>query len=109
MDNVYTLHRVNVTYEVHGQTFEWDSEKAAENLNKHQVSFERASEVFFDPFVVLVDASDEEADETREAAIGLTEDWTLLFVVHVIRHEDTIRIISARPATPSERSEYEDV
>ncbi|MEZ0230275.1 MAG: BrnT family toxin [Planctomycetota bacterium] len=101
---------MNVTYEVQGQTFEWDSEKAASNLSKHQISFERASEVFFDPFVVLVDANDdEEEDEAREAAIGLTEDWTLLFVVHVIRREDTIRIISAHPATPSERSEYEDV
>jgi hypothetical protein len=44
----------------------------------------------------------------REAAIGLTEDWSLLFVVHVERQEDAIRIISARPATPEERSHYEN-
>jgi uncharacterized DUF497 family protein len=99
---------VNVSHEVQGQPFEWDSAKAAANLDKHGVSFERACEVFFDPFVVLVEAGEEDG-EPREAAIGLTEDWSLLFVVHVIRHEETIRIISARPATPSERNEYEDV
>jgi uncharacterized DUF497 family protein len=31
------------------------------------------------------------------------------FVVHVIRHEETIRIISAREATREERRQYEDV
>jgi hypothetical protein len=49
-----------------------------------------------------------ELGEVREAAIGLTEDWSLLFVVHVERREDAIRIISARPATPEERRQYEN-
>jgi uncharacterized DUF497 family protein len=48
-------------------------------------------EGFFDPFVRLVDASD--SGEAREAAIGLTEDWSMLFVVHVVRYADTIRIV----------------
>jgi uncharacterized DUF497 family protein len=30
-------------------TFEWDEEKAAENLIKHRVSFSEASTVFGDP------------------------------------------------------------
>jgi len=55
---------------------------------------------------VLVDAGDYE--ESREAAIGLTEDWDLLVVVHVIRQAGALRIISARPAMPSERREYEN-
>jgi len=96
---------MDVTCELQGQIFEWDPEKAAANIAKHNVSFGQACEVFFDPFVRLVDASDQ--GEPREAAIGLTEDWALLFVVHVIRGEDTIRIIPARPATPSERRDYE--
>jgi uncharacterized protein len=96
---------MDITYELQGQVFEWDAAKAAANLRKHHVSFERACEVFFDPFVHLIDASDNQ--ESREAAIGLTEEWDLLFVVHVVRHEDTIRIVSARPATPSERRDYE--
>ena len=94
------------TYELHGQVFEWDAAKAASNLRKHNIPFEQACEVFSDPFVRLVDASD--SGEAREAAIELTEDWTLLFVVHSVRDADTIRIVSARTATPSERRDYED-
>lgn len=62
--------------------------------------------MFFDPFVLLVDVTPE--DEFREAAIGLTEDWALLFVVHAVRENDIIRIISARRATRAERRLYED-
>ncbi len=69
-------------------------------------SFEKACEVFFDPVLVLVDAGD--AEESREAAIGLTEDWSLLAVVHVVRQGGALRIISAWPATPSERRDYEN-
>jgi uncharacterized DUF497 family protein len=97
---------MDVRFLLHGQEFIWDADKAASNRAKHGVRFETAAQVFFDPFVTLVDATDEE--ETRNAAIGLTEDWALLFVVHVIRQHDTIRIVSARPATPSERSRYEN-
>ena len=96
---------MDVTFELQGQVFEWDAGKASANLRKHRVSFEKACEVFFDPFVHLVDASDQ--GEPREAAIGLTEDWAPLFVVHVIRCEEIIRIISARPATALERRNYE--
>ena len=103
--NVYTFIQMDVTFEFQGQVFEWDSKKASTNLRKHHVSFEKACEVLFDPFVCMVDASDQ--GEAREAAIGLTEDWALLFVVLVERQEDAIRIISARRATPLERREYE--
>jgi uncharacterized DUF497 family protein len=65
-----------------------------------------ACQVFFDPFIRIEDATVDE--EVRDAAIGLTEDWTLLFVVHLMREGDTIRIISARPATAWERRSYED-
>jgi uncharacterized DUF497 family protein len=46
--------------------------------------------------------------EQRQAAVGLTEDWTMLFVVHMLREGDAIRIISARSATQRERRFYED-
>jgi hypothetical protein len=96
---------MEVIYQLQGQLFEWDAEKAAVNLRKHHISFERACEIFFDPFVCLADAT--EGDEVRDAAIGLTEDWSLLFVVHAERLEDRIRIISARLATLQERRHYE--
>jgi uncharacterized DUF497 family protein len=90
-----------------GQHFVWNAEKASANQAKHGISFETACQVFFDPLVYLQDASDE--GEQRDAAIGLTtEDWTLLFVVHLLREDDVIRIVSARPATAQERRTYED-
>lgn len=94
-----------MTYLYQGQLFTWDGEKAMVNLQKHGVPFEQACEVFFDPFVRLLDASS--PDEQRDAAVGLTEDWTLLFVVHMFRQGETIRIISARQATNQERKQYE--
>ncbi len=69
--------------------------------------FEVACQIFFDPFIRIEDAS--AGDEQRDAAIGLTEDWTLLFVVHMLREGEIIRIISARPATTPERRTYEDI
>jgi uncharacterized DUF497 family protein len=96
--DVHTLFR--------GQRFMWNVDKAATNESKHGVRFETAIEVFFDPLVRLEDAGI--GDEARDAAVGFTEDWRLLFVVHLIREDDTIRIISARPATAEERRAYED-
>lgn len=84
-----------------GQRFVWDSEKASANVSKHGVSFEIACQIFFDPFLRIEDAATNE--EQRDAAIDLTEDWTLLFVVHLLRDGGAIRIVSARHATTHER------
>jgi uncharacterized protein len=92
-------------YVLNGVVFEWDPGKAAANLSKHGVPFELACEIFFDPFVRLTDAS--EIDEARGAAIGYTESQTLLVVVHVVRHEEVFRIISARRANAQERRIHE--
>lgn len=89
-----------------GVNFEWDHAKATANVAKHGVTFELACEVFFDPFLRVVDAA--LPDESRDAVIGYTGSQSLLFVVYVVRHEEIIRIISARRATPAERRLYED-
>jgi len=96
-----------IRYRLHGVAFEWDAAKAASNQLRHGVPFKLACEVFFDPFVRVTDAN--QPHEARDAAIGYTESQALLFVVHVIRHEEFIRIISARHATPQERRTYEDL
>jgi len=44
--------------------FEWDPIKAKENLRKHRVGFERATELFLDP--LAVSAFDQEHSETEE-------------------------------------------
>lgn len=89
-----------------GIRFVWDRGKAELNLRKHGVSFETACEIFFDPLVRLL-RSEMIGGEDRDAALGMTEEWKLLVVVHTFRQE-SIRLISARPATPRERESYED-
>jgi uncharacterized DUF497 family protein len=93
-------------YSLHGIDFEWDSHKARANLRKHKVSFETACQVFFDPFLRVVDAGMVEREE-REAVIGMTESWRLLHVVY-LEYDEIIRIISARPAEKPERESYEN-
>ncbi len=87
--------------------FIWDASKADVNVKKHSgITFEQACETFFDPFLQVVDAGVVER-ESREAVIGTTENWRLMYVVYILR-DDEIRIISARSATKSERSIYEN-
>lgn len=93
------------SYEIDGETFEWDIKKAAANDKKHGVSFHRACQVFFDPFVKVVDASNEHDD--RQAAIGYDTEQCLLYVVFIERYDEAIRVISARHATRSEWRDYE--
>ena len=97
---------MDIAFLYRGQRFLWDIDKASTNLAKHGVSFEEACQVFFDPLLRVEDASI--GSEQRDAVIGLTESWDLLFVVHMLREDDAIRIISARPATSPERRAYEN-
>ncbi|MFZ1238042.1 MAG: BrnT family toxin [Anaerolineae bacterium] len=96
---------MDARYRLHGITFEWDIAKAVVNLHKHRILFESACEVFHDPFVYVVEA-DEAEEESRDKAIGMTQNWQLLHVVYTMRG-DTIRIVSARMAVKSERRIYE--
>jgi uncharacterized protein len=70
------------------------------------ITFQQAAGAFFDPFLVVVDASRNE--EARDTVIGLDTRWNLLYAVHIEREENVIRIISARKATRQERLQYED-
>jgi uncharacterized protein len=98
---------MNVSFVLNGITFIWDGEKARINpINHDGITFQQAAESFFDPFLVVVDASRDE--EARDAVIGLDTRWNLLYVVHIEREENMIRIISARKATRQERAEYEN-
>ena len=88
-------------------TFDWDDRKAARNLAKHGVSFEEAQTVFHDPLAGIAPDPDHSSDEQREIVAGLSSTGRLLLVSFVERHE-SIRIISARELTPSERRLYEE-
>lgn len=41
---------MDIVYRLQDVEFEWDSNKAQSNIEKHGVTFEEATEVFFDPF-----------------------------------------------------------
>lgn len=98
--------QVDVRYSLRGLWFEWDREKARTNLRKHGVAFETACEVFFDPLLRVRDAGDQQ--KLTQVVMGETWDERLLFVVHIIQHDEVIRIVSARSVTSHERREYED-
>jgi len=87
--------------------FEWDAEKAARNLEKHEISFDEAASVFADPLYVDFYDPDHSAEEHRYIIIGLSDVGRLLLVSYTER-ENIIRLISAREVTPSERRAYEE-
>ena len=89
--------------------FEWDSDKAASNEQKHGIGFEYACETFSDPFQLMEDASDK--DEERVGIIGYAlsaHPMQPLYVVAKDLGENQWRIISARLATKQERRRYEE-
>ena len=85
--------------------FEWDSEKAESNLQKHGVSFEEAATVFADSLSRTIADPLHSDDEFRFVTTGFSHLQRQLVVVHTDR-EDKIRLISARSATARERKNY---
>ena len=86
--------------------FQWNSAKAADNLDKHG-SFGEAATVFRDPLSATALDLDRSLNEERFITFGVSTRGRLLVVVHADR-DDTIRIISARPVTSAERKLYEE-
>ena len=97
---------MDITYQLQGVLFEWDEDKARSNTQKHDVTFEEAAEVFFDPFYQTGDASVDQI-EARDFIIGYTFSQRLLLAVYTERGDRT-RIISARTANRAERKVYEE-
>jgi uncharacterized protein len=87
--------------------FEWDEEKAKQNLKKHRVSFEEASTVFGDPLALTIPDPLHSEEEDRFITLGESHRRRLLVVVSTERG-DKIRLISARVATRRERKDYEE-
>jgi len=90
--------------------FEWNDEKSKINLQKHQVSFEEAKEVFLDP--MHISKLDHRFDyfEERWIILGRTTKDKILVVANIFfdeNGEEIIRIISARKANQKERTFYE--
>ena len=87
--------------------FEWDENKNKINQEKHKVSFEEASTVFYDETALVIDDPDHSLEEERFIILGLSLAANLLVVCHCYRGADEIiRIISARKATKTESKQY---
>ncbi len=87
--------------------FEWDENKNQINQRKHGISFDEAKTVFYDEYAILFDDPEHSVDEDRFLIIGMTQKERVCIVSHCYRgQESTIRIISARKATKSEKQIY---
>ena len=85
--------------------FEWDTNKQCQNQQKHNISFEEATTVWTDPLALIAPDPTHSIIEKREWIIGESYGSRILVVVFIMR-EETIRIISARPASKSEKKKY---
>jgi uncharacterized DUF497 family protein len=89
--------------------FEWDENKARNNLKKHGVSFEEAQSVFFDENARIVPDPEHSDDEARFLLLGISANVRILTVCHCYRQDEkTVRIISARKATNCEAKQYQE-
>jgi uncharacterized DUF497 family protein len=90
--------------------FNWNPEKASNNLRKHQISFDRATSIFRDPRAISIIDEEHSESEERWLTMGLDDSGILLVVSHTFKMVDTstceIRIISARKADKSEIKPY---
>lgn len=89
-------------------TFTWDPEKAEANLKKHGVDFREAATVFDDAFSTAFPDGDHSAGKRRFLIIGMSALGRVLVVSYIEVSVQTVRIISARPATRRERTFYEE-
>ncbi|MCF6205886.1 MAG: BrnT family toxin [Sulfurovum sp.] len=90
--------------------FEWSEEKNSLNIQKHQVSFEEAKEVFSDPMHISKLDCRFDYFEERWITLGQTSKHKILVVANMFfdeNGEEIIRIISARKANQEERRFYE--
>ena len=91
--------------------FEWSSEKNKFNIEKHNISFEAAKEIFLDP--MQISKLDHRFDyfEERWVTLGSVTQDKILVVANMFFDEDVkeiIRIISARRANQKEKEQFDD-
>lgn len=84
---------------------EWDPRKAEANWRKHGVRFADAATALEDDMALTI--RDPGESEQRWVTLGRDALGRCLVVVYAWRG-DSVRIISARRATPRERHQYEE-
>ena len=86
--------------------FEWDESKRAENIDKHDLDFADAWQIFDAPMLVDID-NREDYGETRFFGIGFLRN-IIVAIVFTERDEETIRVISLRKALKYEREHFKE-
>ena len=90
--------------------FEWDANKARDNIRKHKITFDEAKTIFDDSYLVTYSDEFHSDSEDRYISIGYSARNRILLAVHTEYQEAeetlVIRIISCRKATTSERKFY---
>ena len=81
-------------------TFDWNFNKTIQRVQYEQLATAEFVRLRIGPNQTV------ETDEVREALIGMTESWRLLYIVYLER-ADALRIVSARAASATERKLYE--
>jgi uncharacterized DUF497 family protein len=86
--------------------FIWDENKNIANLKKHGVDFSDAVRAYYDPDRIdFFDREHSTPEETRWIFLGAVA-GAVLFVVETEPDEETVRILSARPALKREQEAY---
>lgn len=91
--------------------FDWDRRKAAQNRQKHRVSFEEACTIFADISILTQHDDAHSRAEDRWASMGRSMTGRTLVVIHTWPQPDEtgqeyVRIISSRRASKRERELY---
>ena len=89
--------------------FEWDDGKNTANFDKHGIWFEEAQTVWADGYAAEYFDPDHSESEDRFIRVGHSTRSRVLLVVFCERDRGkTVRIISARKATPREVKAHEE-
>jgi hypothetical protein len=90
--------------------FAWHARKPARNLEKHGVSFEEAASVFADPDGLEWEDLEHSHHGNRFKRLGISFKGRIVILVYSYRRmksgNETLRIITARRASPKEREAY---
>jgi uncharacterized protein len=85
--------------------YEWEPEKAAQNLRTHDVRLSYAADVLEDAYALTREDASAQGEQ-RWVSVGMDGLGRVLTVVYTYRGE-RIRLLSARRATRREREHYE--
>lgn len=87
--------------------YQWDEAKRTANLVKHGVDFANAVGALEDPASLTLEDGEAQG-EARYVTLGIGFTGWVLLVVWTERLPDSIRIISARRASPAEARAYRE-